>query len=253
MRKLMMVGALVASIASMGAVATAATASDWHNNKGVAYPSGTATGAFSASAGTTRVRIQGPGGPFTWTCGTSSATGTLAGTASATGATGPSSGAWAPAGTLTPQSSCSNAGVTYTLTCAAASVDTGSAPGAYNGGTTTTYGGAGGNATSGTLNSVNCSMHVGSATGRVCKVIAGSAGFSYQNPSTVGGTLNPLSITADPAADASLTLPVAGQSLSATGACAPPDGPTTISTTTGGDPVYALTSALQPVLWYGAL
>jgi hypothetical protein len=242
--------AVVLAVAiSMLAVAGSANAANWHNNKGVTYPSATFNGSFTTNAGTTLLRF---GASFGASCATSTAAGTLAGTGTSTGVTGPASGSWTPAGTLTPSSTCLIAGITHTLTCSAGDITAAS----YNGGTATSYSGAGTKVTTGTI-AVSCQFRIGGAAGPVCKDITGTVGFEYKNPTTLGGTLSPLSITADPSADGALTLPLASQALTAANPagvnCAYPNGAVTIQTTSFTTPTYAVTGTAQPAIWYGSL
>lgn len=242
MKKIIVCVVALVAATSMSAVATA-SATSWHSNQGLTYPSGVFNGAFSANATSgTYIHLTST---FTVNCAASSTSSTIAGQLA--GATGPASGSWSPAGTLQFHSTCTVSGVPHSFTCSASSFSADS----YNGGVATTLAAAGGKVTSGRL-ALDCQLRIGNDTGTVCKNITGTIGYTYTNPTSVGGS------GSDPSADGTLTFPLASQSLTAadpTGVrCAYPNGATTISAPLPGlgDPVYTVQGARQPIVWFGS-
>jgi hypothetical protein len=242
MKKIITIVAALAAAASMSAAGTA-SADSWHSNLGLTYPAGTFSGAFNANAtGGTYLHL---GSSFTVNCAATSSSSSLAGQLA--GATGPASGSWSPAGRITLHSTCTVAGTPDPLTCNATPFTADS----YNGGTSTNLAGAGGKVTTGRL-SVDCVLRIGSDTGPVCKTITGSIGYSYTNPTSVGGS------GSNPSADGTLVFPIANQSLvSADPAgtrCAYPNATAWISAPLPGlgDPVYTVQGAAQPIVWFGS-
>jgi hypothetical protein len=240
MKKIITIVAALAAAASMSAVATA-SADSWHSNSGLTYPAGVFNGAFTANVtGGTYIHITST---YVVNCAASSTSTSLAGQLA--GATGPASGAWSPAGTITPHGDCTIAGTRVTLVCNPGSFSATS----YNGGVSTNLAGAGSKQTTGSL-AVDCQLHLGNAAGPVCKNITGSVGYTLTNPSSVGGS------GANPSADGSIGVPVATQSLTSADPvgvrCALPNGATTITTPAGGDPTYAVQGTSQPIVWFGS-
>jgi hypothetical protein len=233
--------ALVAAI-SMSAVATA-SADSWHSNRGLTYPAGVFSGAFNANAtGGTYIHLTST---FTVNCAATSSSSSLAGQLA--GATGPASGSWSPAGTIQLHSTCTVAGTPDPLTCSATPFSADS----YNGGVPTNLAGAGGKVTTGRL-AVDCQLRIGSDTGPVCKNITGTIGYTYTNPTSVGGS------GSNPSANGTLVFPIAGQSLTSSDPsgtrCGYPNGTAWISAPLPGlgDPVYTVQGAAQPIVWFGS-
>jgi len=220
-------GLVAAIVLASGAMASAASAADWQTAN---------TGAFTGSAGASRLIIHGPAGDVALNCTTSTGSGSL--NPSPPAGTNP----WLNAASITPAfSGCTVAGTPFTVTCAVATLRTGTGPGAYSGGTTLAT--ADGGVTSGSLASISCQLKIGATT---CSTVTGTVQTTYTNPT-------------QPSTAGKLTVLAAGQNLTATGtACAAiPQGSANFGSPSvpPGNLVYNVTSpatpSSQPYVWYG--
>ena len=231
MKVTLKLGLVAAIVLASAAMASAASAADWKSNGPVNF-TGTASGG-------SRLVIHGAGGDVNLNCTGATGSGTLA--ASPTAGTNP----WTASATLTPAfSGCTVGGTPFTVTCSAASLDTGTGPGAYSGGSTLAT--ADGGVTQGTLTSISCTLKIGTTS---CSTVTGTVEGQYTNPVQATSTAG------------KLTVFVAGQNLTAAkigaGCAAIPDGPAEFGTRTVplGDITYNVTSpatlSSQPYVWYG--
>jgi hypothetical protein len=224
--------ALVAAIMlASGAMASAASAADWKSNGPVNFTGTAANGS--------RLVIHGTGGDVFLNCTGATGSGTVA------ASPGAGVNPWTGSASLTPAfSGCTVAGTPFTVTCSAASLDTGTGPGAYSGGSTLAT--ANGGVTQGTLTSINCTLKIGVTS---CSTVTGTVESQYTNPVPATSTAGNLKVF------------VAGQNLTAAkigaGCAAIPDGPSEFGTRTTplGDITYNVTSpatlSSQPYVWYG--
>ncbi len=256
---------LISSIATIGlGTAPAAHAVDrWRNNKGVVYP-GAPTGFNGGYSASNTVPVTFVLPASTLTCAPTAVTfsGTVSGTLPAPqGNTGPNPAVAIATLTGGGTGLCTVANVPgFSFTCGAGQLNLGLAPAAYNGGVTTTYGGAAGKVSSGTISGLSCNVRSGV---KVCGTIAGSMEITYKNPTTVGGTLDPLNITANPRNDGVLTIVAPNafnQALAYTSAvpgCAALGANGNVTFGSDATPQLAapfpMLGNVQPVFWYGAL
>jgi len=266
-------GLVVAAAVVSGVLATSADAvNNWRNNAGIAYPARSpypaASGGFWVSVPRT-VQITFNGGGTTISCSAAQVSGDLAGPGGPYGATGPTAGTWQVSTVTLEFYSCSpaNSAVFCNGSLAGAPpayFTTGLAPGAYNGGVPTTYGGAASGGimdppkeTTGTLVDIECAVYYSGGT-YPCVTVRGTTNVKYTNPSSVGGTLVPPNIFGRPSGG-SFRIFASGQSLAVSGARCPQNTSSTaaqIVSSTGGDVAYNVPYVapdITPVIWYGTL
>jgi hypothetical protein len=241
MMKLFRLGLAVAIVLASGAVASAASADDWKSNA----PAGGLPFRGDAAGGS-RLLIHGTGGDVALNCTTAAGTGTLA--QSPPAGTNP----WFAAATITPlfgaatgSGSCTVGGTPFTVSCAAADLDTGLAPGAYSGGSTLATADLG--VTQGTLSNVSCTLRIGATD---CSTVTGSVEGQYTNPDQSLSTDGKLTVFGG--ATQNLTAARIG-----TGCAAIPDGAASFGSQSNppGDLSFDVTDpahpANEPYVWYG--
>jgi hypothetical protein len=220
-------GALFATIALTGLMASSASAANWHTNGDKAFS--------STNAGISRLLIHHAGTTIKLECPTSSGTGTLNGPTSATLP-------WVSAATVTPvfgaAGNCSvNNVMGYTVACSSAELRANS----YAGGDT--LGTADGGVTTGAITGVDCRLSAGPTQ---CSTITGSVTGTYTNPSPLAS------------GSGRLTIPVTGQSLTVSkigaGCATVPHGVGTFGTALGAgitDTTYTVHGPNAPYIYRG--
>jgi hypothetical protein len=195
MKKFSMLAVLAAALVSMFAVVGSAQAANWK-----VAPAG---GAFTATGGPTALKVAGK----TTSCATTSASGTVTGAGGGI-ASGPVfTSAWNGVASVTPAfQSCTNAGISYTVNCGSANLNT-SASG-YNAGATTTEAGSAGLSTIGSISGITCTIKPTASPSNNCTTVTGSVPGTYTNPST-------LAAGTGAANSGSLAVALAGQNLNA--------------------------------------
>jgi hypothetical protein len=166
MKKFSMLAALAAAMVSMFAVASAQAAT-WN-----VAPAG---GAFTATGPGTTLKVQGR----TTSCASTSATGT------STTAAGPAfTSPWNGVASVTPAfTTCTNAGIGYTVKCGAANLNAN--PSGYNSGTPTTQAASAGLSTAGSITGLVCTIKLTAAQSTNCTTVTGSVPGTYTNSSSL--------------------------------------------------------------------
>jgi hypothetical protein len=193
MSKSSMLAVLTAAMVSALAVVGSAQAANWR-----VAPAG---GAFTATGGGTTLKVAGK----TTSCVSTSASGTVTGSGGGVFSGPIFTTAWNAAATLTPAfSTCTNAGINYTVRCVSANLNYDAS--GYNGGATTTEADSAGKTTLGTLTGILCTIKPTASPSSNCATVTGSLAFAYTNPST-------LAAGTGAANKGSLTISTVGQAL----------------------------------------
>ena len=214
MLKFSKVGMLMAVLAFSGALASSASAAEWHTNGPLE--------ATSTNAGASRLAIHSGGSIVVVQCATSSGTVTL---------NGPTFAGSTAAGVATVLpifgGPCTVSGAAgYSVACSEAELNANS----YSGGTT--FATAGGGITTGTVTNIDCRISIGATS---CSTVTGTVSAHYINPATLTGA----------GGFGRLTVTAAGQALTVSkigaGCAALPHGTGTFGSLGSGSTVGNLT------------